>query len=179
MVSSDILLKLKTSYTLKCLLTTNFQLMTFLNTSGTKKTVSTIYRVGHKKRNQILKKKKKIQHFLMICWKSKNCINDLQQADELSKLNYNGLAERYSLQRDTDKCQFIWNDVRSFEMLTFTYNLIKTLLVSGLPFKTYAPQDRFFDLPSPCRHMYAFRVPPFFRIWFHHFIYLILSFWLC
>ena len=98
----------------------------------------------------------------MICWKSKNCINDLQQADELSKLNYNGLAERYSLQRDTDKCQFIWNDVRSFEMLTFTYNLIKTLLVSGLPFKTYAPQDRFFDLPSPCRHMYAFRVPPFF-----------------
>ena len=59
MVSSDILLKLKTSYTLKCLLTTNFQLMTFLNTSGTKKTVSSIYRVGHKKRNQILMAEKK------------------------------------------------------------------------------------------------------------------------
>ena len=55
-------------------------------------------------------------------WDKENCINDLQQADDFSKLNYNGLVERYSLQRDNDKCQFIWNDVRSFEMLTLTYN---------------------------------------------------------
>ena len=55
-------------------------------------------------------------------WDKENCINDLQQADDFSKLNYNGLVERYSLQRDNDKCQFVWNDVRSFEMLTLTYN---------------------------------------------------------
>ena len=70
MVSSDILLKLKTSYTLKCLLTTNFQLMTFLNTSGTKKTVSTIYRVGHKKRNQILMAEKK--KYSIFLWSVEN-----------------------------------------------------------------------------------------------------------
>ena len=53
MVSSEILFRLKTSYTLKCLLTTNFQfralsgkktqLVTSLNTNGKKKTVSTMY----------------------------------------------------------------------------------------------------------------------------------------
>ena len=112
-------------------------------------------------------------------WDKENCINDLQQADDFSKLNYNGLVERYSLQRDNDKCQFIWNDVRSFEMWTLTYNLIKTFLVRSIPFTTYAPQDKFLKLPTPCRHMHAFRVPTFLCIWFHHFIYLILSFWLC
>ena len=40
-------------------------------------------------------------------WDKENCINDLKQADDFSKLNYNGLVERYSLQRDNDKCQFI------------------------------------------------------------------------
>ena len=50
MVSSEILFRLKTSHTLKCLLTTNFQfralsgkkiqLVTSLNTSGTKKTIN-------------------------------------------------------------------------------------------------------------------------------------------
>ena len=56
-------------------------------------------------------------------WDKENCINDLLQVYDLSMVNYSDLAEWYSLQRDDGKYQFIWNNVRSFEILSFIYNL--------------------------------------------------------
>ena len=41
--------------------------------------------------------------------------------------------------------------------------LMKALIVRVLPFRTYAPQDRFFEPLSTCTHMYAFRVLLFFK----------------
>ena len=36
--------------------------------------------------------------------------------------------------------------------------LMKALIVRGLPLRTYAPHDRFFEPLPVCTHMYAFRV---------------------
>ena len=38
------------------------------------------------------------------------------------------------------------------------YKKYFTTFVSGHTFSTYVSQDRFFNTPLPCKHMYAFRV---------------------
>ena len=83
MVSSEKLFRLKTFCTLKCLLTTNFH---FRALSGKKNPVGDLSKYQRDK---------------------ENCIIDLLHVDDLSMLNYSDLAERYSLQRDDGKYQFI------------------------------------------------------------------------
>ena len=84
MVFSEILFRIKLSYTLKCLLATNYQ-----------------FRALSTKKNPVgdLSKYK---------WDKENCINHLQQVDDLLMVNYKDLAEQYSLQNDDGKYQLIW-----------------------------------------------------------------------